>query len=61
MNNIFNPVYRQDYLLGYARGFNPYIKFEENPRNWSFAHVIFLRFRDLRQIYARISSADCAF
>jgi hypothetical protein len=30
MNNIFNPVYRQDYLLGYARGFNPYIKFEEN-------------------------------
>lgn len=30
MNNIFNPVYRQEYLFGYARGFNPYVDFESN-------------------------------
>ena len=25
MKNIFNPVYRQDYLEGYSNGLNPYI------------------------------------
>jgi hypothetical protein len=25
MKNIFNPVYRQDYLEGYSNGSNPYI------------------------------------
>ena len=33
MNNIFNPVYRQDYLKGYASGLNPYIKSLENKNN----------------------------
>jgi hypothetical protein len=30
MNNIFNPVYRQDFLKGYARGFNPNIALDNN-------------------------------
>lgn len=30
MNNIFNPVYRQDYLKGYSNGQNPYLKMKEN-------------------------------
>lgn len=30
MNNIFNPVYRQDYLNGYSNGQNPYLKIKEN-------------------------------
>lgn len=30
MNNIFNPVYRQDYLKGYSNGLNPYLKVLEN-------------------------------
>lgn len=30
MNNIFNPVYRQDYLKGYSNGQNPNLKIEEN-------------------------------
>ena len=25
MNNIFNPIYRQEYLDGYSNGLNPYI------------------------------------
>jgi hypothetical protein len=25
MNNIFNPIYRQDYLQGYSNGLNPYL------------------------------------
>lgn len=25
MNNIFNPIYRQDYLQGYSNGSNPYL------------------------------------
>lgn len=33
MNNIFNPVYRQDYLNGYASGLNPYLKAIENKNN----------------------------
>lgn len=36
MNNIFNPVYRQDYLKGYAGGLNPYIKSLENKNNAYF-------------------------
>ena len=32
MNNIFNPVYRQEYLFGYARGFNPYVDFDPNQK-----------------------------
>jgi len=30
MNNIFNPVYRKDYLKGYKNGVNPYLKALEN-------------------------------
>lgn len=30
MNNIFNPVYRQDYLKGYSNGQNPYLNIQEN-------------------------------
>ena len=26
MKNIFNPVYREDYLEGYSNGLNPYLK-----------------------------------
>ena len=33
MNNIFNPVYRQDYLKGYASGLNPYLKALENKKD----------------------------
>ena len=33
MNNIFNPVYRQDYFKGYASGLNPYLKALENKNN----------------------------
>ncbi|HNP31752.1 MAG TPA: hypothetical protein PKN96_00510 [Flavobacterium sp.] len=33
MNNIFNPVYRQDYLKGYASGLNPYLNALENKSN----------------------------
>ena len=33
MNNIFNPVYRQDYFEGYASGLNPYLKALENKNN----------------------------
>ena len=37
MNNIFHPVYRQDYLKGYASGLNPYLKVLENKND---AYVI---------------------
>jgi hypothetical protein len=30
MKNIFNPVYREDYLEGYSNGLNPYLKIAEN-------------------------------
>ncbi len=30
MKNIFSPVYRQDYLLGFSKGQNPYLNIEEN-------------------------------
>ncbi|MDN3677054.1 hypothetical protein QWY90_06990 [Flavobacterium paronense] len=30
MNNIFNTVYRQDYLQGFSNGLNPYLKVDEN-------------------------------
>ncbi|MCF6132139.1 hypothetical protein [Flavobacterium wongokense] len=30
MNNIFNPVYRQDYLKGYSQGQNPYLEIKDN-------------------------------
>jgi hypothetical protein len=30
MNNIFNPIYRKDYIQGYKRGLNPNIKFDAN-------------------------------
>jgi hypothetical protein len=32
MNNIFNPVYRQDYLKGYSNGQNPYLEILENQK-----------------------------
>jgi hypothetical protein len=30
MKNIFSPVYRQDYLLGFTNGLNPHLSVEEN-------------------------------
>ena len=30
MNNIFNPIYRKEYLKGYTNGVNPYLKALEN-------------------------------
>ena len=30
MKNIFNPVYRVDYLEGYSNGLNPYLKISPN-------------------------------
>ena len=30
MNNIFNSVYRQDYLQGFTNGLNPYLDIAEN-------------------------------
>jgi len=36
MKNIFNPVYRQDYLEGYANGLNPYINMTTD-QNEAFA------------------------
>nr|WP_294776681.1 hypothetical protein [uncultured Flavobacterium sp.] len=30
MKNIFNPVYREDYLEGYSNGQNPYMKISAN-------------------------------
>lgn len=30
MNNIFNPIYREDYLKGYSNGQNPYLEILEN-------------------------------
>ena len=32
MNNIFNPIYRQDYLGGYSKGLNPYLKIPDNQK-----------------------------
>jgi hypothetical protein len=32
MNNIFNPIYREDYLKGYSSGLNPYINLLENEK-----------------------------
>jgi hypothetical protein len=36
MKNIFNPIYREDYLEGYSNGLNPYLKITENKNE---AHV----------------------
>jgi hypothetical protein len=30
MSNIFNPIYRQDYLQGYTNGLNPYLNIADN-------------------------------
>ncbi len=30
MNNIFNSVYRKDYLEGFSNGLNPYLSIDEN-------------------------------
>lgn len=50
MKNIFNPIYRQDYLEGYSRGINPYLKV---PENKSEAHVS--GFEQGRQDYERMN------
>lgn len=36
MKNIFNPIYRQDYLDGYSNGLNPYSKAKSNGPNSAF-------------------------
>jgi hypothetical protein len=36
MKDIFNPIYRQDYLEGYAIGQNPYAKLNENDSNEAY-------------------------
>lgn len=37
MENIFNPVYRQDYLEGYSNGLNPLIKANNKLDNKAFS------------------------
>ena len=32
-NNIFNPIYRQDYIAGYATGSNPFLELVECEKN----------------------------
>jgi hypothetical protein len=36
MKNIFNPIYRQDYLEGYSNGLNPYSVAQYNTLNSAF-------------------------
>lgn len=36
MKNIFNPIYRQDYLEGYSNGLNPYSEVKNNTLNSAF-------------------------
>ena len=36
MKNIFNPIYRQDYLEGYSIGQNPYSKIKSDTPNSAF-------------------------
>jgi hypothetical protein len=36
MENIFNSVYREDYLMGYSIGSNPYSEFEHKHYNEAF-------------------------
>ncbi|TBX70119.1 hypothetical protein EZL74_05075 [Flavobacterium silvisoli] len=50
MKNIFNPVYRQDYLDGYASGLNPYINIVGDA-NEAFA----FGFEQGRQEYERLN------
>lgn len=50
MNNIFHPVYRQDYLKGYANGQNPYLKLIQN-QNEAYIYG----FNQGRQDYERMN------
>jgi hypothetical protein len=50
MNNIFNPVYRQDYLQGYSNGLNPYLAIN-NDQNEAFVYG----FNQGRQEYERMN------
>lgn len=36
MKNIFNPIYRQDYLEGYSNGQNPYSEIKNDTPNSAF-------------------------
>ncbi|OYX80318.1 MAG: hypothetical protein B7Y83_18590 [Flavobacteriales bacterium 32-34-25] len=36
MKNIFNPIYRQDYLEGYSNGQNPYCEVKNDTYNSAF-------------------------
>lgn len=36
MKNIFNPIYRKDYLEGYTTGLNPYSEVKNNTLNSAF-------------------------
>ncbi|MGL2966147.1 hypothetical protein [Flavobacterium sp. XGLA_31] len=36
MKDIFNPIYRQDYLEGYTYGQDPYAKFDTKTKNEAF-------------------------
>lgn len=50
MNNIFNPVYRQDYLRGYSNGQNPYLEINEK-QNEAYIYG----FNQGRQDYERMN------
>lgn len=50
MNNIFNPVYRQDYLKGYSNGQNPYLEIKEK-QNEAYLYG----FNQGRQDYERMN------
>lgn len=50
MNNIFNPIYRQDYLQGYSNGLNPHLTIHKN-QNEAFVYG----FNQGRQDYERMN------
>lgn len=50
MNNIFNPVYRQDYLKGYSNGQNPYLEIKQK-QNEAYIYG----FNQGRQDYERMN------
>lgn len=50
MNNIFNPIYRQDYLKGYSNGQNPYLEVKEK-QNEAYIYG----FNQGRQDYERMN------
>lgn len=53
MKNIFNPIYRHDYLEGYSTGLNPYSEVKNNTLNSAFNEG----FNSGRQDYENINGS----